>query len=299
MEQATVAVVVTDPSLREKVARAFDTAPHTWVVSFWDTPPPSADVVVFDEPSAGPGVVFDPGRPDEVVDEVQKRLDVSRRVAPSRAVAVTGVGGAGVTTLALHLAAGWASRNETCFLDLDESWGCASRLGVGDEAITWSGADRSSQALRLAALPVAPGLKAVVCPRSPDSTPPGAVVARAKAEFERLVIDVPARHRDRDLFAAVDAVIMVMAPCLPHAHRAAQMLAELDASRVIVVTNRMGPGGETTRQQLEVILGRKIGLELPCCPRLRDAEGSRRLASLRWSRWGYAVKRLTRALDAP
>jgi hypothetical protein len=30
---------------------------------------------------------------------------------------------------------------------------------------------------------------------------------------------------------------------------------------------------------------------------LRDAEGKQRLASLRWSRWGHAVSRLSRVLD--
>jgi CO dehydrogenase nickel-insertion accessory protein CooC1 len=123
-------------------------------------------------------------------------------------------------------------------------------------------------------------------------------VTRARAEFERLVIDLPARRLDREVTASLDAVIVVMAPCLPHAHRVAQMRTQIAAERVVVATNRLGPGGETTRGQLEAILGCKIGLELPCCPRLRDAEGSRRLASLRWSRWGYALKRLARALDA-
>jgi hypothetical protein len=298
MEPATVAIVVSDPSLREKVARAFDAAPQAWAVSFWDAPPSSADVVVFDDPSAGSGVVFDPGRPDELVDDVQARLEESRRTGSSRVVGVTGVAGAGVTTLALHLASSWAARFETCFLDLDQSWGCASRLGLGEEAITWEGADESSQALRLASLPLQPQLRVLVAPRAPVETRPASLVTRARTEFERLVIDVPTRHRDPEVIASLDAAIVVMAPCLPHAHRVARMLTQIDAKHVVVVTNRPGPGGETTRQQLEAILGRKVGLELPCCAGLRDAEGSRRLAMLRWSRWGYAVKRLARALDA-
>jgi Flp pilus assembly CpaE family ATPase len=297
MDPATVAVVVSDPSLREEVARAFDSAPQAWAVSFWDAPPSSADVVVFDDPSAGSGVVFDPRRPDELVGAVQTRLDESRRPPSSRVVGVTGVAGAGVTTLALHLASTWAVRSDTCFLDLDQSWGCAPRLGLGDETITWNGADRSSEALKLASLPLQPRLRVLVAPHAPVETRCASLVTRARAEFERLVIDVPVRHRDPEVTASVDAVIVVLAPCLPHAHRAARMLTQIDAERVVVVTNRLGPGGETTRQQLEAILGRKVSLELPCCPSLRDAEGSRRLASLRWSRWGYGVKRLARALD--
>jgi Flp pilus assembly CpaE family ATPase len=297
MAPATVAVVVSDPSLREKVARAFDAAPQAWAVSFWDAAPPSADVVVLDDPSAGSGVVFDPSRPERLVDEVQARLDNSRQAALFRAVAVTGMAGAGVTTLALHLASTWAARFETCFLDLDQSWGCAPRLGLGDEVITWSGADESPEALRLAAVPVEPRLRALVAPRAPVKTRRTLLVERTRTEFERLVIDVPTQHRDREVMASLDVVVVVMFPCLPHAHRVARMLPEIKADRTIIVTNRLGPGGETTRRQLEAILGRKVGLELPCCPGMRDAEGSRRLASLRWSRWGYGVKRLARALD--
>jgi Flp pilus assembly CpaE family ATPase len=296
MAPATVAVVVSDPALREKVARAFDTGPQAWAVSFWDAAPPSADVVVLDDSSAGSGVIFDPSRPESLVDEVQARLDSSRPAALSRAVAVTGVAGTGVTTLALHLAS--TSRFETCFLDLDESWGWASRLGLGDEVITWAGADESSEALRLAAVPVEPRLRALVAPRAPVKTRRPLLVERARTEFEPLVIDVPPQHRDREVTAPLDAVVVVMFPCLPHAHRVARMLPEIKTDRIIVVTNRLGPGGETTRPQLEAALGRKVGLELPCCAGLLDAEGSRRLASLRWSRWGHAVKRLARALDA-
>ncbi|HEX3327543.1 MAG TPA: hypothetical protein VHV50_11150, partial [Actinomycetota bacterium] len=60
---------------------------------------------------------------------------------------------------------------------------------------------------------------------------------------------------------------------------------------------RLGRGGETTRRQIEEIVGRKVALELPCCPGLRDAEGKQRLVALRWSRWGQAVIRLGRALE--
>jgi hypothetical protein len=75
------------------------------------------------------------------------------------------------------------------------------------------------------------------------------------------------------------------------------MLSQLAGTSAVVVTNRLGPGGETTRPQIESVIGRKVGLELPCWPGLRDAEGERRIGSLRWSRWGLALGRLARALD--
>jgi hypothetical protein len=96
----------------------------------------------------------------------------------------------------------------------------------------------------------------------------------------------------------VDAVVIVMSPCLPHAHRVARMLTELDRVPTVIISNRLGRGGETTRSQIESIIGRKLGLELPCWPGLRDAEGERRLGSVRWSRWGFGLQRLARALDA-
>ena len=75
------------------------------------------------------------------------------------------------------------------------------------------------------------------------------------------------------------------------------MLAEVDAERVLVVTNRLGRGGENERA-----LNSRRSLAaswLSSCRavRIADAEGKQRLISLQWSRWGHAVVRLTRALD--
>jgi hypothetical protein len=67
-----------------------------------------------------------------------------------------------------------------------------------------------------------------------------------------------------------------------------------------VVTNKLGPGGETTRAELQELLGgRPIAIELPCCPALRDAEDDARLLASDRHRWRRAVKRLAAALASP
>jgi CO dehydrogenase nickel-insertion accessory protein CooC1 len=319
MAPATVAIVATDPSLRVAVAQAFDAAPQSWAVSFCDSAPPDADVLVFAQPRGGdpgpssdaslgeagllPGaartdaVLFDPGKPESLIPQIQARLERPSSPAPCRVVAVTGIAGAGVTSVAAHLGLSWAARFQTCFIDLDRTWTCADRLGLGNEVVTWASAGESAEALRLASVPITGGLRALVAPRTQVDAVAGALLQAAGSQFQRLVVDLPWRHLGSDRIARPDAAIVVMGPCVPHAHRVARMLAEVDAERVLVVTNRLGRGGETTRSQLEAIMGRKLALELPCCPGLRDAEGKQRLLPLKWSRWGHAIVRLARALD--
>jgi hypothetical protein len=292
----SVAIVVKDPSLRQQVAGAFDLAPRAWGVRFYDAVPPDADVVVVDDPHGG-GVLFDPRCPERLIPEVQARLDRSLRAAPCRAVAVTGLPGTGVSSIAMHLASSWAVRFETCYVDLDRSWSCAHRLGLGDEVVTWASAGASSEGLRLASVPIERRLRALVAPLTPVKVRIDALVENAGSEWQRLVVDLPLREREESLMDRLDAVIVVLAPCLPHAHRVAHILPEIGMAPVVIVTNRLGRGGETTRAQIESVIGRRVGLELPCYPGLRDAEGKQRLAPLRWSRWGYAMSRLSRALD--
>lgn len=66
-----------------------------------------------------------------------------------------------------------------------------------------------------------------------------------------------------------------------------------------VVCNRLGPGGEMTRTELERIVEHRIGLELPCTPALRDAEDEGKLLGLRVSRYSRRVVQLARALRSP
>jgi CO dehydrogenase nickel-insertion accessory protein CooC1 len=112
------------------------------------------------------------------------------------------------------------------------------------------------------------------------------------------VLDVPYRHWEPEIAASLDSVVVVMSPCVPHAHRTGRILQDVAVDRVAVVTNRLGRGGETARGQIESILGRKIAVELPTFPGLRDAEGRQQLAPLTWSRWGRTLARLARALES-
>jgi hypothetical protein len=151
--------------------------------------------------------------------------------------------------------------------------------------------------LRVASVPIERGLRALVAPLTPVEVRIDNLVESARSEWQRLVLDLPLRESEPSLMDRLDAVVVVLTPCLPHAHRVAQILPQIGTAPVVIVTNRLGRGGETTRAQLESVIGRKVGLELPCYPGLRDAEGKQRLASVRWSRWGHAVGRLSRSLD--
>jgi hypothetical protein len=299
MAEATVALVINDPALRLMVARAFDDAPQSWRVRFCERPPVDADVVVA-EPSNGDGhdVAFDPAHPERLIPEITARLRRSLQETPCKAVAVTGIAGAGVTSIAMHLASIWGRGSTTGFVDLDRSWSCAPRLGLGSEVVTWAAAAGfSPDALRLSSVPVAPGVRALVAPLGDTDVQVGTLVERACSVFQRLVLDVPFGSWDPDMERSVDAVLVVMSPSLPHAHRVARILKEVEMERVAVITNRLGRGGETTRGEIEAIIGCRLTLELPTFPGLRDAEGNERLASLFWSRWGRGLSRLARAVE--
>ena len=297
MQGPTVAIVVRDPDLRLEVAKAFDHAPKAWTVRFSDEVPAEADVVVFDDRQGRDGVSFDLNRPEAVLAEVQARLERPVGSTSCRLVVVTGVRGSGVTSVAIHLAAAASRRSETCFVDLDRTWSCAPRLGFGRDVITWGSAEPSSQEVALSSVPVAPGLRAFVAPASDTQVRPAGLLEGVRSRFESVVVDVPHERLEPEVAATADSIIVVLSPCLPHAHRGARILQEVAPGRVAVIANRLGPGGETTRTQIESILGRKVALELPTCPGLRDAEGRASLVSLSWTRWGRALVRLSRALE--
>jgi hypothetical protein len=298
MPGATVAIAVSDPALRLLVAQAFDDAPQAWRVSFSDLPRPDADVVVVDDAARGDGVVFDPACPDRLLGEIRARLDHPLHSLPCRTVAVTGVAGTGVTSIALHLASIWGRRSETSFVDLDRSWSCVGRLGLGPEVATWDAADRTSDPSRPPWVPLAPGVRALVAPAGASPVRSDTVVKEARKASGRLVLDVPYGYWEPEIAALVDAAVVVMSPCVPHAHRVAGILQSVTVDRVAVVSNRLGRGGETTRREIESLIGRKIAVELPTFPGLRDAEGRQGLARLAWSRWGRTLARLARALEA-
>jgi hypothetical protein len=290
MDQVRVAIVGVDAAMRLAAAKAFDSAPSSWLVSLHREVPEGADVVVLTPEVDGEGVRFDPDRPHDVIEAV---ADATR--GAGRVVVVTGVtGGIGVTSIALHLAAVWGRRARTCYFDLDACGGSRLRLGMPTDALTWADVGDDEESLLLGAVPIAPGVRAYVA--SPDAdAEPGPVLARAAPLFERVVVDAPPTGLEIALDVA-DVGVLVVAPTFPSIQRAGDLLAR-HPLRWAVVTNRIGPGGEATRAELETVLGRTIGLELPCAPRLRDAEDDRRLLDPAWSRWARRIERLATVLE--
>jgi Flp pilus assembly CpaE family ATPase len=291
-----IAVVCRDPTLRFQAARAFDRVPPTWEVELYEHPPQDADVVVLGPDVAGEetGIVFDPERPELVVAQVS---DALRHRSPHRVVVVTApCGGTGATTVALHLAHKMADAAPTCYLEL--AVGGADRLDMPPDALTWAQAGSSAENLRVTALPIAGGFRVLLAPREEvDASHALEVVDRAADSFDRIVVDAVPKRLLAPVLDRAHAGLMVISPTRPCAKKARALLDELPDVPWAIVSNRTGPGGETTRAGLERILGRRIALELPCTPALRDCEDDGRLLSTHWSRFVRSLARLARALE--
>ncbi|MGH2827411.1 MAG: hypothetical protein ACRDKF_10620 [Actinomycetota bacterium] len=289
MDVLHIAVVSDDPRIRLAAARAFDGAPPEWRVTLHSQAPSSADVVVLGPDAGGQGIPFDPGDPQRVIDEIE-----SRQAARAGAViAVTAPsGGLGVTSLALHLAAALAPRCSVGYVDLAGGAGLRMGLEPGGHR-TWAEIDDDTDSVRLCALPMGGGFRALFAPDEGGDS--ALVVKRARRAFDLVVVDATVEAAPEVLHDA-DAAVLVTAPTVPGAHRAAALLEAWPNLDWAPVTVRTGPGGETTCNQLAAILQRRVALELPCCAALRDAEDDGRLVSLRWTRYGRAVVRLSKAL---
>lgn len=292
-----VAVVSRDRATRLEAARAFDSAPSHWIVELHHDPPADADVVV-----AGPDMdieadaVFDPALPGRVLDDV---AGAANRSQGARVVAVTSPsGGTGVTSIALHLARAAARSSSVCLADCDVEWGAGYRLGLPDTARTWADAGDSGESILRAALPVPGGFRVLVGPMEAGSPGLGALLGGARSQFDRVIADAGRASTVPALLRAADAVVMVLAPTAPSARRGRDVIDGMTGAQTAIVTNRTGPGGETTRSQIERILGRKVALELPCDPKLRDAEDDGRLLASPWSRWERSIHRLWRTLES-
>lgn len=237
--------------------------------------PAGADVVVAVGEGATGDVHMDPADPRRVVDEVHMAL--AQRTC--RVTLVVGAsGGCGATSVALHLAAEGSPR--TCLVDLHDEPSCARRLGLDPEDV---GA---------APAPVPGGFRLWWS----DADREEGWVDRLRRDYERLILHAPSVSAPR-LADHCDAVVLVMMPTVVSARRAVEVLDVLGDSAVAVVTNRVGPGGETTRADLQRILGCRVCLELPCSPGLRDAEDDGRLLTSSLSPWRRCVARLSAALE--
>ncbi len=296
MPSLRVALVSRDQTVRLAAARAFDAAPASWCVELYESVPEDADVVVYGPDIAGGrGIYFDPACPERVVDEVESAAASAR----ARSIVVTSPsGGTGVTSVGLHLAAAAARRGPACYVELNEASSAVDRLGFeGESTRTWADVDESRESLRRAAVPVAGGFRVLLSP-GPQSDPDiPELLRRTHAEFERIVVDSVDGARLEVALELADAAVLVMPPTLPGARRAARLLTRFPEVPWLVATNRMGPGGETTRAGLQRVLGRRIAVELPCSPALRDAEDRGALVRSAWSRWKRGVERLYGALE--
>ena len=273
MNQVRIALVCPDDGLRMAAARAFDAAPPEWDVTLHRDVPDEADALVAVGCEVPTAIPFDPTRPTLVVDRVKERLATTDR----RRVAVVGAsGGCGATTLALHLAA--SASKGPCLVFDGPGTGVAHRLGLDPQTVSST------------PVPVPGGFK-VACA---DGDELGSVTAASADRFASIVVD--AGSAASSILDTSDACVLVLSPTVPSARAAADLLQAFPGRPWAVVTNRLGPGGETGSAELQRILGRRLTLQLPCSRGLRDAEGEGRLVPS-WSPWRRRVERLARALQ--
>ena len=272
-----VAVVCADETLRMEAAKAFDGAPSDWKITLHDDRPSDADVVLNVDASEG-DVAFDPHRPQEVLARVMQASSARTAV-----IAVVGSsGGCGASSVALHLAD--ALEGRICYLDATSGLGAAIRVGLrADEVAAAQDAGEP--------IPLSGGFGYLPVAEAPLSD----VLRSLDPRFDAFVVDLPAQRLDQ-VVETITTAVLVMAPTVPSARRAAAILERHDELSWAVVSNRVGPGGESTDPELASILGRRIGLRLPCSPGLRDAEDDDDLLTSAWSPWRRRIDRLAREI---
>lgn len=277
-----VALISRDNDARLALVKAFDRAPSSWLLSLHHEAPADADVVVCGSDIHIDGAVgFDPKTPEDVLDRVAERA-----VPSGRALVVTSPsGGTGVTSITIHAAAEMAARGHTtCVVDLDGEWGVRHRLGLDGDVVN---AD--------IAVPATGGFRLLDARNvSPDNR--RAVLSSVAGSFERVIIDATVDGL-RSVEDSLRHAVLVVSPTPEGARRAAAVLEANPAFDWIIVVNRPGAGGETTRSAVARTIGRPVDFELPCCAALRDSEDGFRLLARGWSRWSRGIARLVNALE--
>ena len=293
MDALEIAVVSRDEDVRLEAARAFDAAPPTWRVRLHETVPSDADVLVIgpDVDHAGRAIRFEPGRAQNLLGDIERSA-----ATKNRCVYVVGAcGGAGVTTISLHLATRLATRKTTCYVE--SSWGAAgTRLGFPDDHMTWVDIEQPGGSVENAALPAPGGFRALLA--GTDGVMPTDAMAHVRRRYEFVVVDV---HRDHLGSAILDEgalAVMVVPPTMVGARRAKATLSRRPDLSWAVVTNRTGSGGDLGRIALQDAIGHAVLDHLPYSPRLRAAEDGGALLHSRWSPWNRKIDRLALALIA-
>ncbi len=279
-----IAAVSRDDQVRLQLARAFDAAPAGWDVTLHDSPPHDADVLVAGpDTKVGGAIRFDPADPQGLITAIEES---SARQATGPMVVVGASGGCGATTVAVHLAA----VGKACLIDA--SGGDIRRRLDMPGAKSWAPA-LAGEAVELSALPVAPGFRVLLAPDDGERDLTR-VLDLAGTAFPIVILETGRAGLDR--IAAPRIGVLVATPTRPSCERAAEIVAAYTETRWAIVTNRVGSGSSLTKRRLEAIVGRKLAVELPCSPALRDAEDSGRLVTSPLSVWLWQVKRLWRAL---
>jgi hypothetical protein len=167
---------------------------------------------------------------------------------------------------------------------------------MGDRAVlTLADAGDDPKSLRLAAIPVEGGFRTLLAPASEGS--PAGLIERARELFQHLVVDLPWREPDHGAIASATAALLLVPPTPTGLTRARGVL-ERTTARWAVVLCRTGHGGEMGRAEVEDALDRKVTIELPCTPVLRDAEEQGRLLRGPWTRYNRRIARLAAGLAA-
>ena len=216
-----IAVVSCDEDVRLEAARAFDAAPRSWNVRLHETVPSGVDVIVIgpDVDYGGRAIRFEPGRTEDLLGDIERSA-----VTRNRCVYVVGpCGGAGVTTICLHLAASLARRKITCYLE--SVWGGAGvRLGFPDDHLTWSDIESPDGSVEPAALPAPGGFRALFAGAGREV--PREVLTGARRSFEFVVVDADGSHLDPLILDQGALAVMVVPPTRVGARRARAALAE-------------------------------------------------------------------------
>lgn len=279
-----VAAVSQDEQVRLQLARAFDGAPAGWDVRLHEAPPGDADIVVSGPDTEVEGSIpFDPSDPNSMIVAIEKE---SARGVAGPIVVVGASGGCGATTVALHLAA----VGKACLVDAS-THDVRRRLDMA-AAKSWSQA-LSGEAVELSAVPVAPGFRVLLAPPDARDRDLDRVVGLAAKSFPDVLV---AANVDQLRIVSPRLGVLVAAPTRPSCERAAEIVAAHSGMRWAIVTNRLGAGSSLTTRKLEAIIGRKLAVELPSSPALRDAEDSGRVVTSPLSVWLWQIKRLWRAL---
>ncbi len=293
MPPARIAIVGRDPDLRLRAAEIFDSAPPEWAVAVFDEVPAGADAVVVCPDVEVPGIPLDIEDPTSTLDGVRRALTSHEE---GRTFVVTAAsGGSGVTTVAMHLAALMGKRDRACYVELSARAGGRERLGWSDEI-----ADRSTAldegSLLDAAIPAPGGFRALLAPSDGARRAAKDVIALCRATFSFVVVDAGPDPGCSSLLLEATAAIAVVPPSVPGARRTASLLAGHPDARWAVVVNRTGPGSRLTNAAFRSLLGCRPAIELPCNPRLRDAEDTGTFLLDRWSRWTQKVDALAGTL---